>query len=781
MKKYLFYALAASAALVGCTSEELVPQKSVEAEKTLTMESVVGADLTKVEISLGDETRATNGGWNKGDKLGLAWFNLETAGITGTQNSTNFFGATSSVKANWSTEIYGNHLYTVNENGDFQTQANVYQGAHFVYFPYAYASQIQQKVVNVNAAPFEKSANADMTDFAYDRFNKAFHMSSTDFIPALTSNDQTLKMKFIMNPMVNVIDIKGIPSADFTGNDVLKALKVTSYALENASQSPYAEVATIVPADIPEAAYIYAGTPPVKTTILDKALNRTNLDAYAKSLAAVRVNKIERTVKTGYTLDNTYEYPLFTLPTNPAYTTEVTGVPATEIYDNAVVFNVQSATGLNGKFTVKRNDADATNKNTMKYLDTQLLGAEQNIFRNAASEWSYIGLQVNLTKANFVMDYTITNLAQWNDAVAIVEALGAATATFNVTGDVKFNAGEIKTAGKITAVTTGAGKLTIDSDVELPANSKLDLTGATVVVNAGKSLTIKDNDKLASDNVTNNGTIVLGYKSEIGVKNAAGTTGIDNTNGRINVVYGSYGYVASTKEGIVAYVVPADYQCYKINALTATVINSDGATGHNSIGTVSVNTLVVGTGVSLNLNKLDGDTTDNDPYNGATIGGTALADMSNITIEMTGGTLYKGTGANTTVKAINAVSGNSVALQVNTDKINVKNGAVLTVKDLDFATTAVVSNDGTMIIDATKTMVGGVPTVTYTETFTTLNNGKGTGNPKAELTVTANVKTLNLTEVYNGTNGTIIADNKSQVLVATNGMHNDGTLVRVTQ
>lgn len=777
MKKYLFYALAASAALVGCTSEELVPQKSVEAEKTLTMESVVGADLTKVEISLGDETRATNGGWNKGDKLGLAWFNLETAGITGTQNSTNFFGATSSVKAAWSTEIYGNHLYTVNENGDFQTQANVYQGAHFVYFPYAYASQIQQKVVNVNAAPFEKSANADMTDFAYDRFNKAFHMSSTDFIPALTSNDQTLKMKFIMNPMVNVIDIKGIPSADFTGNDVLKALKVTSYALENATQSPYAEVATIVPADIPEAAYIYAGTPPVKTTTLDKAANRVNLDAYAKSLAAVRVNKIERTVKTGYTLDNTYEYPLFTLPTNPAYTTEVTGVPATEIYDNAVVFNVQSATGLNGKFTVKRNDADATNKNTMKYLDTQLLGAEQNIFRNAANEWNYIGLQVNLTKANFVMDYTITNLAQWNDAVAIVEALGAATATFNVTGDVKFNAGEIKTAGKITAVTTGAGKLTIDSDVTLPANSKLDLTGATVVVNAGKSLTIADNDVLNSNNVTNKGIINLGYKSRIGLVDGTGATGINNADGRINVIYGSYGYVTSGQEGIVAYEVPADYKCYKINALTETQIG----TGHNSIGTVSVNTLVVGAGVTLNLNSQDGGVTDEDPYNGSSVTGTRLNSLANITIEMTGGKLIKGTGTNTTVKAINAVKNSSVAETVTTAVVDVKAGAGLTVKDLDFDAAANVVNNGSLTIDASLTWnsVLNKWEVTYTEAFATLTNGRGAGNPSAQTTITSNVKTLTINGISNGANGTITADNKNQVIFST--MANDGTLVRVTQ
>ena len=296
MKKYLFYALAASAALVGCTSEELVPQTGVEAEKTLTMESVVGADLAKVEISLGDETRATNGGWNKGDKLGLAWFNVESAGILAPQASTNFFDAASSVKAAWSKEIYGNHLYTVNEGGDFQTQANVYQGAHFVYFPYAYESQIKQKVVNVNAAPYEKSANADMNDFQYDRFNKAFHLSSTDFINAL-GGDQILKKQFIMNPMVNVIDIKGIPTPDFTGNDVLKALKVTSYAIENATQAPFAEVITVDPADIPEAAYVYAGPPLVKTTTLDKAKNRVNLDAYAKSQATANVNKIERTVK----------------------------------------------------------------------------------------------------------------------------------------------------------------------------------------------------------------------------------------------------------------------------------------------------------------------------------------------------------------------------------------------------------------------------------------------------------------------------------------------------
>ena len=84
MKKNLYGALALSLLAVGCSQEELAPKANQIETSEQNLESVVGHDLVgPISISIADgATRATGGSWDKNDKLGLAWFNIEASGIT---------------------------------------------------------------------------------------------------------------------------------------------------------------------------------------------------------------------------------------------------------------------------------------------------------------------------------------------------------------------------------------------------------------------------------------------------------------------------------------------------------------------------------------------------------------------------------------------------------------------------------------------------------------------------------------------------------------------------
>ena len=221
MKKNLYGALALSLLAVGCSQEELAPKANQIETSEQNLESVVGHDLVgPISISIADgATRATGGSWDKNDKLGLAWFNIEASGITALQDPATFSNL---VPANVSNEIYGNHLFSVAESGAFETQTNVYQGAHFVYWPFARATKVEQKTVNLNAVAYEGAVEKDLD-------NVAFRMSPVDFISAADVNaDMKLAKKFQLEPVAAAIGLKATPDALFKGNETLKNLKVAS-------------------------------------------------------------------------------------------------------------------------------------------------------------------------------------------------------------------------------------------------------------------------------------------------------------------------------------------------------------------------------------------------------------------------------------------------------------------------------------------------------------------------------------------------------------------------
>lgn len=775
MKKYLFGTMALSAMMVGCSQEELVPQVNEEI-KVQDVNSVVGHDLVgPITIKVGAETRAANGAWQTSDKLGLAWFDIQ-GDITELQTSAKWTDFANGTIGAVDDNIYGNHLFSV-VNGAFTTQTNVYQGAHFVYFPFAYAAEIAQKSVKLNETKLAASKDDEQTDFDYDRFNNVFHISTADYISASeVSADMQLTKEFTLSPVANVLKINTTPTGKFAEKDVLKALKVKSYSIETATAA-LADEFDVVTQNVPAAKYKLVDN----VSVLDNAKNTEALDAYAKAISATPKAALTRQISAEYTMAAALELPIYALPV-ASYTSDNDGV--------VITVNIETASGLTGYFTINNpnglldTDANVTNNmKTINKLDKAMAadGYLTKILRNNGA-WSMLNLPVDLSEANFTLNANIANYAQWVDAVEIYEALGVATATLTVTGDVKFETTiPTLTNGKIIAVTLGTGKIDITGNVTLPAESKLDLTTNAPVVEVATTgnLTIADGVKLANDNVENKGIINLGYKSQLGIRG----TGVNNAAGRVNVVYGSYAYLASGQEGVVAYIVPAAYEIYKLSYLIK---------ASNTTGEASVNTFVVGYDgnqqVTLNLNGLNAG--QDDPYNPG--GNTNMPALDGITIEMAGGILTKGTGAKTNVKAVKVLSGantiNEVTVLNNIEvaagatanitggaaNANITNKGTLALMDVVISqsnNTAIVNN-GTMTVNATKVLVGGVLTATYTASAASLEN-------TANFTVNDGVKTFTITSIDNSETGIITADNKNQVKFS--NMQNNGTLVRVTQ
>lgn len=778
MKKNLYGALALSLLAVGCSQEELAPKANQIETSEQNLESVVGHDLVgPISISIADgATRATGGSWDKGDKLGLAWFNIESSGITAFQNPATYTAAVNTI-GSATNDIYGNHLFSVAESGAFETQTNVYQGAHFVYWPFARATKVEQKTVSLNGKEYEGDAS-------YDLDNVAFRMSPVDFISAADVNaDMKLAKRFQLEPVAAAIGLKATPDAKFKGNETLKNLKVVSYQVASAAGVTFEPTFSIVTANLPKA--IYQAAP--NADKLDAAANKAAMEIYAQGISETGVPTLSRDVKNGaITLANDMVLPLYTLP--------VTALPTATANNFTVTINVKTASGLDGHFTIANPTNETNNPSKNQAAVNKLTnavktnGALTKITRNTAGAYTYLGLDVDLAKANFTLDANISNKTQWDDAVAIYNALEG-DATFTVDGNVVFD-GEIPTLanGKITVAQAAGGKLTIKGNVELPAAAKLNADAAVIEVVRDATLTLADGLKLKSAGITNNGVIKLGKLSQVGDATSDNQTpptytvqGVDNTNGRIEVVYGSYAYVTAGKEGVVAYEVPVEYQTYQINNLIS---------HNNANGLASVNTLVVKPGVTLNLNGVNAGI--DDPYNST--GAAGLNSLSNIDIELAGGSLIKGTGnTNTTVRNVKVVeaasnvvdeiiiAGNlttskgTEAIVKNNSKLqnDLTNKGTLKLKDVTFDPASVLSNSdsGTLEIDATKTT--GTPSVAVFQTAAASLTNMGYVNVKD------GVKTLTITNITNTADATIEADNIQQVKFSS--LNNNGTLIRVTQ
>lgn len=226
MKKILFSSCLLAACLTACNNEDVLNESPIQniTEET----SVVGADLVshgmRININGNDvSTRVTNDGeWFANDQIGLAWYNFKKKGNIHEEQSKTEWDADNFGSDN---KLYANHIFTVeNVNGvdEFTTMTDVYQGAYFIYFPYERLGGVKEKYVEFNAAP-------QTGDFDFERYNKAFRISTQDFISAdeAVGENNELKKAFALKMAVNLLKVDVTPSEEIKGNTYFQGVKVT--------------------------------------------------------------------------------------------------------------------------------------------------------------------------------------------------------------------------------------------------------------------------------------------------------------------------------------------------------------------------------------------------------------------------------------------------------------------------------------------------------------------------------------------------------------------------
>lgn len=610
--KLLLAALVFTATFAACTREDMTPTQEIQNDE------FVGAQLAGTDISLnfgvGTDTKVTaDGDWEDNDRMGLAWVvNGDYTTAQGENKPAN------------NPNPFANHLFYRNGD-DFTTKGNVYVGWHFAYFPYKHMPALN-KTIEIAINPAQEYA-----DFNLDYWNTALNISALQFVTAdnvdeendyqlADSENKELHFRTLKAPKTIKVSVK--PSATFTGSDALKGLSINSIYLEAKEKA------------------FYGGNVVLDPTALAKPVFEDGVYNEAKTFEALYESFED-------VLQGKYVGSVFTAP---SYTSSITTVIANDEINLSreqilrihtlpkklasmdktkikFIINVD-----NGFFTVQyiadeedprynENNNEAIEDLVKAYTDAN---GSLTAYNNRGK-----AISLELTKAMFTVDFSnITSEKVWNMAVDMVDALGQEEADFTIAlgedgKEWKFTDkdgdGNLVNLPEEAVVTVkDGGKMILDVDGEWPAKGILVETNVEVK----KTLNVADGVKFEAKKIINNGEINAGVKTSINP--------LDNKK-RVNVVYGSYvTYDPAGTEGIVAYDLLANDTPARINTLL-----NGGDNGKYA----EVNTLVINDGVVLDMMMTSTSVSGNDPYYNEVVSSNSLADLSDVDIEMNGGSI----------------------------------------------------------------------------------------------------------------------------------------------
>ncbi len=426
-KKIFFAATVAAAALTACTSEEAL--ESV-ANKPASIEAseIVGAKLASAGISVVADngeaaTRVNASGWEKTDKISLAWINNGSTSITAYQGA-------SLAGSGYSKEIYANIILSTSDHGNtFNTLANVYEGAYFVYSPWEYVAQAGIKQI----APNKDVQKADVNT---ERYNRLPWISGLKFISAADNDleNGNLTTSFSLSPIANALRVSTTLDKDGKVAAALGNYSITLMDIYNATNASFAPAFTLDPNDLPENGASTEVMDAKIKAIADAATHQQNI-----------VTNIDR--EYGKISKGANEFRSFILPTM-----DVTGPQ--DVYFFLHVTDAEL--GMIGQFKI--GSASAKNAATVSKLDKALREPEAlyaksitQILRNDEGKAAALGLPITLDPADFelTMADEVSNLAEWNTVVNVWEKLGK-PGVLNITLD-----DEVEFDGPINVPTNG--------------------------------------------------------------------------------------------------------------------------------------------------------------------------------------------------------------------------------------------------------------------------------------------------------------------------------------
>lgn len=715
----LLAAFAIPAMFAACTNEEIAM------ESTQQLNQVVGAELIGTDISInvsnGVGSRLNAEGWQSTDKLGLAWIvNGEYSNPQDIEKAPN------------SNKWYANHMFAV-EDGKFVTKGNAYKGWHFAYFPFSYTESVSDKVFNINPAQTSK-------EWLGGRINDALHISSLKFLTreSLDENYQLKEdIKFVPQRAVNAIQVTTTATEGFAEGGALADLDVNSITLK--VQSGFNVFADKVNMN-------------VQYLPLDTAKVAISKDSLYKHLYVGDNRVLTRYTPSNTITTNVSKAGFVTSGTNKLITITV---PESAALDSTYISIEVAVDG--GLFKIEYvEDAEEGSNAAINNAAIIALKKAYATGGTMTKVGGLLGLNVVLYPEIFDTDFEhITDLEEWNAAVAMATKLGRTSETFKVDSIIDFN-GEIAMPEGCALTVKPADvpmegiipTLNIKKSIESwPAGlkSEIAVVNHKTISNAtginGSSILNKGNMKAVADTigsidcpVVNEGTITL--------KALAMLDNVNNAKGRINVAYGSYVTLTpSTEAGVIAYTIASSEKAYKLNNLMGVT------TGQSYYA--NVNTFVVKSGRTLDLNLTDAaGVGSNDAYYPTTgAQATPLASLQNINIELNEGILVADVNSGKNVKNVEVIGGeNNEIKNVNiVEGLTVTKGKVTVDAEVayDYKTAATIANidvkkDAELISNVdiyvtnianpsgAKTTVAEPYTIWYTNVYT--QGGSATGS-----------------------------------------------------
>ena len=348
--KFLYGAMALAAVLSACTSEVLEPT-------TTDFTGIKGHDLVSEGLTIttkttGKETRVNADGWEASDRLGLAWYDV-AGNITGVQESADY-AAKKGTDAD--KKLYANNILNVNDDfSAFQTRANIYQGAYFVYSPWAYMAKVDELKFVVDGV--------QKKDFATELYNNIPWLSGTRYIAAADApKDGDFTTNFKMNPVQNACKVIATPSEGV--KNAFAEYTLGSTTLTATGESYYDGKATGLGTNIFAASM----------TVDPNALPDEDKSTYKEADKAVKVmvtpeytgaaDAATTELEVECSLANQNTIRVFMFPTNGENYVNAAGdgviIPATTFY-----LPVEKDGKQLGYFEITKNDADATNVNSV--------------------------------------------------------------------------------------------------------------------------------------------------------------------------------------------------------------------------------------------------------------------------------------------------------------------------------------------------------------------------------------------------------------------------------
>lgn len=661
--KLLLSALVVSAMFASCAKEEM----TVAPENQIAGAELLGTNIS-VNFGKGVDTKIlATGVFEDTDKLGLGW-----------------------LRANESTPVDAlgaNHMFELGTNGLFSTKGNVYEGWHFGYYPFQYMPAPDCKLEYVlNPEQTEKGGKVEL-------YESGLFLTAREFLTKkanLDNNNQLVGVTYDLFPVFKTILVNVTPDKKFTDNPVLADLNITSVTIDAGANKGVFPTGTIkiYPSKLAEIQYDYdkvadeyvynkaktykAFYENLKVGVInaDQGINDpqvfTHDGWHSQITSSSKSDEID--------LSGTQTLRIHTLPT------EITLSPA----DVKFIINAN-----NGTFTVTYTDpaklaagetlteAQKANNEAIKdFVQAYAKDGALSAFNfNDKGEYREIK-NFYLTLTPDLFDYNFKNIDSeeaWNHAVKVVDALGLSKKDLAKAGkeftivngkdgkpwyfeDVDKNGKLINLPASEIVVT---GTMYLGADGEWPA-SGIDASKASVEVKEGVNLAVAKGVTLKAS-VCNRGTI--------SVKENAKVETVDNTEGRINVVYGSYVILSNeSAHGTVAYVVTGNDKASEINELTADKNKVD-----NTKLVARVNTLVVGEGLSFDLSMVDANS--GTAYN--PIVGKGLERMAEMNFELNGGTVKADQFSYEKVANVEVIGGSSKVYNVNvTGNLKVSAGKV---------------------------------------------------------------------------------------------------------